>query len=151
LRSRLAPAAPAPTTADAGTAVGLPRRARLPLAAQGLTMQFGGVRAVADLHFSAPAAAVTSLIGPNGAGKSTALNMLGGFYQPTAGGFTLGGDRLTGLSALHIARRGVARSYQTSQLFGSLSVQDNVVLAMHRGRLGPLLGAARRHAAEHTA
>ena len=130
---------------------GLPRRARLPLAAQGLTMQFGGVRAVADLHFSAPAAAVTSLIGPNGAGKSTALNMLGGFYQPTAGGFTLGGDRLTGLSALHIARRGVARSYQTSQLFGSLSVQDNVVLAMHRGRLGPLLGAARRHAAEHTA
>jgi len=144
-----APAVPAAT--DAAATFGLPRRARQPLAAQGLTMQFGGVRAVADLHFGAPAAAVTSLIGPNGAGKSTALNMLGGFYQPTAGGFTLGSDRLTGLSALHIARRGVARSYQTSQLFGSLSVQDNVVLAMHRGRLGPLLGAARRHAPQHTA
>ena len=144
-----APAVPAAT--DAAATFGLPRRSRQPLAAQGLTMQFGGVRAVADLHFGAPAAAVTSLIGPNGAGKSTALNMLGGFYQPTAGGFTLGSERLTGLSALHIARRGVARSYQTSQLFGSLSVQDNVVLAMHRGRLGPLLGAARRHAAEHTA
>jgi ABC-type branched-subunit amino acid transport system ATPase component/ABC-type branched-subunit amino acid transport system permease subunit len=122
----------------------LARRARLPLTAQGLSMQFGGVRAVSSLHFEAPAAAVTSLIGPNGAGKSTALNMLSGFYRPTEGGFTLGGEALTGLDAMRIARRGVARSYQTSQLFGSLSVLDNVVLAMHRGRLGPLLGAARR-------
>ena len=107
-------------------------------------MLFGGVRAVADLHFSAPPAAVTSLIGPNGAGKTTALNMLGGFYTPTAGGFTLGTQALAGRSALHIARAGIARTYQTSQLFGSLSVLDNVVLAMHRGRLGPLLGAHRR-------
>ncbi|MFO6419500.1 ATP-binding cassette domain-containing protein [Hylemonella sp. W303a] len=122
----------------------LAQRARLPLAAHGLSMQFGGVRAVSSLHFEAPAAAVTSLIGPNGAGKSTALNMLSGFYQPSEGGFTLGGETLTGLDAMRIARRGVARSYQTSQLFGSLSVLDNVVLAVHRGRLGPLLGAGRR-------
>ena len=131
-------------------ALALPLRARQSIAAQGLTMRFGGVRAVADLHFSASAGAVTSLIGPNGAGKSTALNMLGGFYQPTAGAFALGGQQLEGRSALHISRRGVARTYQTSQLFGSLSVQDNVVLAMHRGRLGPLLGAARRAAPERT-
>jgi ABC-type branched-subunit amino acid transport system ATPase component len=132
-----------PAAASAVT-LSLPTRTRLPLAAQGLTMQFGGVRAVSDLHFSAPAAAVTSLIGPNGAGKSTALNMLGGFYLPTAGAFALGDASLTGQSAMQIARRGVARTYQTSQLFGSLSVLDNVVLAMHRGRLGPLLGAAGR-------
>jgi ABC-type branched-subunit amino acid transport system ATPase component len=124
---------------------------RLPLTAHGLSMQFGGVRAVSSLHFEAPAAAVTSLIGPNGAGKSTALNMLSGFYRPTEGGFTLGGEALTGLDAMRIARRGVARSYQTSQLFGSLSVLDNVVLAMHRGRLGPLLGAAGRIAPALTA
>ena len=131
--------------ADAAPPAGeaLAPRARLPLAAMGLTMQFGGVRAVADLHFTAAPAAVTSLIGPNGAGKTTALNMLGGFYTPTAGGFALGGQALAGRSALAIARAGVARTYQTSQLFGSLSVQDNVVLAMHRGRLGPLLGAQR--------
>lgn len=129
----------------------LARRARQPLAAHGLSMQFGGVRAVSSLHFEAPAAAVTSLIGPNGAGKSTALNMLSGFYRPTEGGFTLGGEALTGLDAMHIARRGVARSYQTSQLFGSLSVLDNVVLAMHRGLLGPLLGAARRCSSVSTA
>jgi ABC-type branched-subunit amino acid transport system ATPase component/ABC-type branched-subunit amino acid transport system permease subunit len=142
LQQRWWPVLPMPLTArvaEVGDA--LPRRARLPLAAQGLGMQFGGVRAVADLRFSAPPAAVTSLIGPNGAGKTTALNMLGGFYTPTAGGFTLGTQALAGRSALHIARAGIARTYQTSQLFGSLTVLDNVVLAMHRGRLGPLLGA----------
>uniref|UniRef100_UPI0035AEEF14 branched-chain amino acid ABC transporter ATP-binding protein/permease n=1 Tax=Hylemonella sp. TaxID=2066020 RepID=UPI0035AEEF14 len=144
LKSRLWPAMSVTSVAAKEVTLSLPTRTRLPLAAQGLTMQFGGVRAVSDLHFSAPAAAVTSLIGPNGAGKSTALNMLGGFYLPTAGAFALGDAALTGQSAMQIARRGVARTYQTSQLFGSLSVLDNVVLAMHRGRLGPLLGAAGR-------
>ncbi len=151
LKSRLWPATPVTLGLAGEVALSLPTRTRLPLAAQGLTMQFGGVRAVSDLHFSAPAAAVTSLIGPNGAGKSTALNMLGGFYLPTAGAFALGDAALTGQSAMQIARRGVARTYQTSQLFGSLSVLDNVVLAMHRGRLGPLLGAAGRLDAALTA
>ena len=144
LKQRLWPATLVAPAATSAATLSLPARARQPLAAQGLTMQFGGVRAVSDLHFSAPAAAVTSLIGPNGAGKSTALNMLGGFYLPTAGAFALGDAALTGQSAMQIARRGVARTYQTSQLFGTLSVLDNVVLAMHRGRLGPLLGAAGR-------
>ena len=146
LRQRARPTPTAPATLLAELALPLTSRPRQPLTAQGLTMQFGGVRAVSDLHFLAPAAAVTSLIGPNGAGKTTALNMLGGFYTPTAGAFSLGGAPLAGRSALHIARAGIARTYQTSQLFGSLSVQDNVVLAMHRGRLGPLLGAARLEA-----
>ncbi|MCZ8292512.1 MAG: branched-chain amino acid ABC transporter ATP-binding protein/permease [Hylemonella sp.] len=144
----------APVPAPRAHAVGslaLPARARLGLQAQGLSMQFGGVRAVSELSFEARAGAVTSLIGPNGAGKSTALNMLGGFYQPTAGAFALGAEALAGRSAMQIARCGVARTYQTSQLFGTLSVLDNVVLAMQRGRLGPLLGAARRHAPAHTA
>ena len=125
----------------------LPTRARQVLAAQGLTMQFGGVRAVGDLSLQARTAAVTSLIGPNGAGKSTALNVLSGYYQPTAGGFSLGGDTLTGRTAMRLARLGIARSYQTSQLFGSLSVEDNVALALNRGRLGPLLGDARLRSA----
>ena len=126
----------------------LATRARQSLRAQGLTMQFGGVRAVDDLGCVAEAGRVTSLIGPNGAGKSTALNMLSGFYVPTAGRFALGEQALAGQSAVHIARSGVARTYQTSQLFGTLSVQDNVALAMQRGRLGPLLGARRLRDAE---
>ncbi|EGI75454.1 branched-chain amino acid ABC transporter ATP-binding protein/permease [Hylemonella gracilis] len=140
----VAGSASAPSSMRVDEAPALPPRVRLPLTARGLSMRFGGVRAVSDLYFEAPAAAVTSLIGPNGAGKSTALNMLGGFYQPTEGDFALGGETLTGLDAMRIARRGVARSYQTSQLFGSLSVLDNVVLALHRGRLGPLLGSTGR-------
>ncbi len=114
------------------------------LSVSGLSMQFGGVRAVSNLSFTARSGQVTSLIGPNGAGKTTALNMLGGFYRPTGGGFTLGDRALAGRGATQIARAGVARTYQTSQLFDSLSVQDNVVLAMHRGHLGPLFGSARR-------
>lgn len=143
VRERLWPARPAAEVVTPA-ALNLPARARQPIEAQGITMQFGGVRAVGDLHFTAATGAVTSLIGPNGAGKSTALNVLGGFYLPTAGAFALGSQALTGRSAMQIARSGVARTYQTSQLFGSLSVLDNVVLAMNRGSLGGLLGAARR-------
>ena len=115
--------------------------ARQPLRADGLTCVFGGVRAVSELSFDVAPGAVTSLIGPNGAGKSTALNMLSGFYRPSAGSFSLGGRALAGHSAYRIARAGVGRSYQTSQLFASLSVLDNVALAVPRGRLGPLLSS----------
>lgn len=118
-------------------------RARGVLHARELGMTFGGVRAVSGLSFDVPAGAVTSLIGPNGAGKTTALNMLSGFYRPTAGGFALGDRSLQATAAFRIARHGVARTYQTSQLFGSLSVEDNVALALNRGVLGGLLGARR--------
>ncbi|WP_432239800.1 branched-chain amino acid ABC transporter ATP-binding protein/permease [Herbaspirillum robiniae] len=135
------PSAPALPAAGAAEDVSLPVRTRRTLSAEGLTMVFGGVRAVGGLGFDVPASAVTSLIGPNGAGKTTALNMLSGFYRPTSGGFRLGDTALAGLPAFRIARHGVARTYQTSQLFGSLSVLDNVALACGRGRLGGLLSA----------
>ncbi|MDQ8032540.1 MAG: ATP-binding cassette domain-containing protein, partial [Bordetella sp.] len=69
------------------------------------------------------------------------------FYRPSAGGFTLGPRALAGQPAFRIARAGIARTYQTSQLFGTLSVEDNVVLAMARGRLGGLFSASRFHGA----
>ena len=131
-----------PETRQAAVVVALPERVRQPMSAQGLGKQFGGVNAVSDLCFTVATAGITSLIGPNGAGKSTALNMLSGFYAPTLGSFALGGHVLAGLSAMQIARRGVARTYQTSLLFNTLSVADNVLLAMCRGKLGGLLGCA---------
>jgi len=134
------------TPVDAG-ALALPQRERAALAADGLGITFGGVRAVSDLSMRVPVGAVTSLIGPNGAGKTTALNMLSGFYRPSTGKVTLGSKSLAGLSAFRIARAGVARTYQTSQLFGTLSVEDNVALAMSRGRLGGLF-ASRRYRSE---
>ncbi|EJN08540.1 branched-chain amino acid ABC transporter ATP-binding protein/permease [Herbaspirillum sp. YR522] len=132
----VSPASPGAALPQAGT------RARSCLRADGLTMVFGGVRAVSGLGFEVPPAAITSLIGPNGAGKTTALNMLSGFYRPTSGSFMLGEVALAGLPAFRIARHGVARTYQTSQLFGSLSVLDNVALACARGRLGHPLSTA---------
>ncbi|MDB5962381.1 MAG: transporter [Massilia sp.] len=128
---------------EAAAGVALPRRERRALRAESLSMVFGGVRAVTELSFEVAPAAVTGLIGPNGAGKSTVLNMLSGFYRPTAGSFSLDGQALQHSQAFQIARRGIARTYQTSELFGSLSVEDNVALAMSRGRLGHLLDTSR--------
>lgn len=121
----------------------LAQRQRQPLQAESLSMIFGGVHAVRDVSFTVPTVAVTGLIGPNGAGKTSVLNMLSGFYQPTKGGINLGGVALHGRRAFEIARAGVARTYQTSELFGSLSVEDNVAIAVSRGRLGNLLDTAR--------
>jgi len=115
------------------------RRVRRPLRADSLSMKFGGVWAVKALSFTVNPASITSLIGPNGAGKSTVINMLGGFYTPTEGRVFIGDDALHGKTAFAIARAGIARTYQTSQLFGSLSVLDNVALALPRGDLGALL------------
>ena len=81
------------------------------------------------------------IIGPNGAGKTTALNMISGFYAPDSGTVTLE-QELAGLPAWKVARAGIARTYQTTQLFGELSVLDNVLAGMQRGRLGRILSAA---------
>jgi branched-chain amino acid transport system ATP-binding protein len=99
------------------------------LIVQGLSISFGGVRAAHDIALEAPPGKVTSLIGPNGAGKTTVLNMLSAFYRPRAGTIRLGERELQGLPAWRIARAGVARTYQTTQLFGSMSVAENVAIA----------------------
>jgi ABC-type branched-subunit amino acid transport system ATPase component/ABC-type branched-subunit amino acid transport system permease subunit len=101
-----------------------------------LSVGFGGVRALADLTFEARPGEITSIIGPNGAGKTTALNLICGFYRPDAGAVRLGEHDLTGMSSHRIARAGVGRTYQTSQLFATMSVLDNVLIALRRGRLG---------------
>jgi branched-chain amino acid transport system ATP-binding protein len=117
---------------------------RRPLTLQDLSISFGGLRAVNGLTFAAQPGKVTSLIGPNGAGKTTVLNMLSGFYRPAGGTIRLGVEAIERRPAYRAARAGIARTYQTSQLFGSMSVLDNLVIAQSRGRLGvPLLRAER--------
>lgn len=110
------------------------------LTVSGLTIAFGGVKAATDVAFTADVARVTALIGPNGAGKSTVLNMIGGFYRPDAGRIDLGGADLAGRPAWRVSRAGIARTYQTTQLFGSLSALDNVLSGARGGDLGhPLM------------
>lgn len=124
-----------------GNALTISRRPRHTLSAESLLMVFGGLKAVSDLSLQIVPGRITSLIGPNGAGKSTVINMLTGFYQPTQGKVLLASHAISGRPAWRGAQLGVARTYQTSLLFGSLSVVDNVILACNKGRLGGLFSS----------
>jgi len=117
-------------------------RARAGLEVRGLGISFGGVRAAHDVSFVAKPGEVTSLIGPNGAGKTTVLNMLGGFYRPDAGVIRLGDAEIQGRPAWRIARAGIARTYQTTQLFGSMSVAENLAIASGGEDAAPLAAFA---------
>ncbi len=102
-----------------------------------LSVSFGGVHAVRNLSFDGRAGEITSIIGPNGAGKSTVLNLICGFYRPDHGSVTLGKQDITRLPSHAIARAGIARTYQASELFANMTVLDNVLVAMRRGHLTP--------------
>ena len=112
-----------------------------PLEARGLQMRFGGIVALADGHLALAPGRVHGLIGPNGAGKTTLLNILSGFYRPSAGVVALGARALTGLGPHRIARAGVARTFQTTRLFETLSVLENVLVGLLGGRPGSLAAA----------
>jgi branched-chain amino acid transport system ATP-binding protein len=95
----------------------------------GLCKAFGGLRAVDDLTFAADANRITSIIGPNGAGKSTVFNLIAGTLAPDAGRVELDGRDITGMAPYALARLGVARSFQITNLFFGLGVFENVRLA----------------------
>ncbi|MEA2940272.1 MAG: branched-chain amino acid transport system ATP-binding protein livF [Bradyrhizobium sp.] len=113
-----------------------------PLEVRDIGITFGGLTAASGVSFRAQPRKVTSVIGPNGAGKTTVLNMIGGFYRPDAGSIRLSGAELAGAPAWKVARAGIGRTYQTTKLFETMSVLDNVLIAMRRGRLGSMLSAA---------
>ena len=106
------------------------------LSTSDLCVNFGGVRAVSKLSFDARPGEITSIIGPNGAGKSTVLNLMCGFYRPDDGVVRLGERDITRMASHSIAQQGIARTYQTTQLFTNMTVLDNVLIALRRGRLG---------------
>jgi branched-chain amino acid transport system ATP-binding protein len=102
---------------------------------RGISIAFGGLKAVQDFSLSIPDGGLYGLIGPNGAGKTTCFNLLTGVYAPNAGAIALSGIRLDGLKPHQIAAAGLSRTFQNIRLFGDLTVLDNVKLACHlRGR-----------------
>jgi branched-chain amino acid transport system ATP-binding protein len=111
------------------------------LQVQGLRKAFGGVQAVADVSFAVAPAEMLALIGPNGAGKSTCFNMLNGQLRPDGGRVRLGGRDIVGLRPRAIWRLGVGRTFQITATFASLTVRENVQMALysHAGRLSSLL------------
>ena len=96
-------------------------------------IQFGGNYALSGINLTIQSGSVTSLIGPNGAGKTTLINILGGFYEAGQGRFKLNEKLMSGMSTYQIGRAGVARTFQTSQLFAEMSVFENVRVAVYRG------------------
>ena len=102
----------------------------LVLSARNLDKSFGGIHAVRGFELSVLDKTLHALIGPNGAGKTTAFNVLSGLYQPDAGSVDLEGKSIGGLRPEDITRAGVGRSFQITNLFGGLSVEENIRLAI---------------------
>lgn len=99
------------------------------LRVEDVTVGFGGRLALAGVSLHADAGTVTGLIGPNGAGKTTLFNVICGLQPPTGGRVHIAGREVTALPPFKRARQGLARTFQRLELFGLLSVRDNVRLA----------------------
>jgi branched-chain amino acid transport system ATP-binding protein len=115
------------------------------LAVTGLTKRFGAVRAVDGIAFDVRAGELVAMIGPNGAGKTTCFNMLNGQLRPDAGAIRLGDDEIQGRTPREICRMGVGRTFQVAATFPSMSVRENVQMALiahHRRIADPWTPAA---------
>ena len=100
------------------------------LQVQNICKSFGGVQAVRGVSFTLQAGEMLALIGPNGAGKSTTFNMVGGQLTPDSGQVLLHGENIAGLPPRAIWRKGVGRTFQIAQTFASLTVVENVQMAL---------------------
>lgn len=101
------------------------------LRAENITVKFGGLVAVNSVSFDIPQGKIVSLIGPNGAGKTTFFNVLTGLYKPTSGNVLFGEEDITARPPHKIAAGGLARTFQNIRLFGLMTAEENVMVAMH--------------------
>ncbi len=98
---------------------------------EGVSLSFGGVRALAGVDIAVPAGSISGIIGPNGAGKTTVLNCVTGFYRPQQGAIRFGGQEVTRVSPDRRAAMGIARTFQNIALFEGMTVLDNIKLGAH--------------------
>jgi ABC-type branched-subunit amino acid transport system ATPase component/ABC-type branched-subunit amino acid transport system permease subunit len=101
------------------------------LVAQGVLMQFGGLKAINLVDINVKRGTIHGLIGPNGSGKSTMMNVLTGIYVPTAGAIAFAGRSVVGRTSSDIALSGIARTFQNVQLFGEMTALQNVQVGLH--------------------
>ena len=114
------------------------------LEARNLGIRFGGLQALKGFHMTLGARDLVGVIGPNGAGKTTFFNLLTGVYDPTEGDLAVDGVDVAPLKPFQICRLGVARTFQNIRLFGELTVEENVLVALQPGLKGSLWSAAFR-------
>lgn len=101
------------------------------LVCDGVELSFGGLKALKGISFDVQPGEIFGLVGPNGSGKTTTVNVATGFYRPNAGRVRLFGDDITGMKPDHIARRGIARTFQNLALFKGMTVLDNILIGRH--------------------
>src|SRR6059058_3962930 len=119
------------------------------LAVEGVSLRFGGVKAITDVSFDIRRGEIRAIIGPNGAGKTSMLNVINGFYHPQRGCITFKGRARSRMRPSVAARQGIARTFQNVALFKGMTTLDNLMagrtLKMRRGlfwqllRIGPAL------------
>ena len=98
---------------------------------QGLSLSFGGLACLSDLDLVVGEGEIVSVIGPNGAGKTTLFNVITGVYRPDDGEIVFDGESIVGLDPSKIARKGIARTFQTLRLFLNMTVRENVMAAAY--------------------
>ena len=120
------------------------------LAVRHLSKAFGGVRAVRDVSFAVEPGELLAMIGPNGAGKSTCFNLVNGQLKPDAGEIFFGERRIDGLPPRELCRLGIGRTFQVAAAFGSMSVCENVQVAIlsRMRKLGSVFASLKDHPAE---
>ncbi len=111
------------------------------LSVNNLSKNFGGVQALIRVSFTVEAGEILGLIGPNGAGKTTCFNLINGLISPSAGSIMMAGRELVGLPPYHRAARGLARTFQNIQLFGGMTVLENILTGNHLGQEVGILAA----------
>ena len=111
-------------------------------AADGLEINFGGIKALDGVSFEVEAGQVFTIIGPNGAGKTTIFNLISRIYDPTPGRLSSRGEDITRVPPHEIARRGIARTFQNIELFEHATVLQNLLLGRHAPPALALRGGA---------
>lgn len=96
-----------------------------------LIVTFGGIKAVTEFSMNIEEGDIRALIGPNGAGKTTILNVVTGFHSPDSGSVYFSGEKISGLRPDLIAKKGIARTFQKSELFSGMTVIENILVGLH--------------------
>ena len=109
---------------------------------QGITKVFGGLIALEEVSFSVEDGTITGIIGPNGAGKTTLFNIVSGIYPQNSGNVYLGGKNISRFVPEKLARLGLVRTFQNVELFGQMTVLENVMVGLHTKSKSGILSCA---------